>query len=1187
MSDDNLYVVFKGAVPPDVTASPIGEDIAWTLAAMFEAAETEIQTLEAGSVLTTAAGKYLDLHARDRGLRRQGGEDDPTLKERLIYPPQAVTAPAILESVQAAVDGAGGGRVFMYTLPRDSAFYATDFQYPRTTDEMFAALKYGNWSQGQGWLCNELSGNLLPTFGSTQLTPVSSPTYNNDGPFGDGDRAIGFNSDLDAYGGGNIFDVSGTDDLIITWVGFLSGTSASSRALISKYDGTNGWQVYIPVGTTNYHFQGVNATVEVFNSGSVSAFPGQWHVGILVIERGTGKARIATRSLRGEISIGSEVTAPTTTLSTSANFQLGDLSGGLAVAPVNSKISAAYVVKGIGIAAGLSENIESAIKNFADSIRRSGYPASTAEMNSVVGYTWSHGWSFDIASGNDAGLFGGSSLVSSGSPTYQNIGPLDKMDFAVGFRSGSADLFSIASSSTLDVIATDDLILAGVAKLDTDLANGEVVWLTSKLGDGGLGIAGHVVHLFRNSSTDAGLTLFLDDAVDEVYTNATFAAGIIPVNEWFAWMAVVDRSANGGLGRARIAVRTLSGGVTTISPENSISVIGSITNPSSFTVGGTQNKSWQLSALYGSKGNGIASGLSANLSTAILNFSNAILPQYVALNYPKTGLEMNTIVGYGKWTSGWNFNILSGSDPGEFGGIAMDPTGTPVYGLSGPRGEPDLAVGFDGVSEGFVAGNVLNAGAGDDVILAGTLLVEAEPPANNQNHLAKKLGTSGYLVTLQKFGNPQLVLFVTDGVDSPQVGVDFPGNVIPIGQWITWMAVLERGTNKMRIAMKISSGAIVVSTETDVSAVGSLSNTDFFALGASGSFKLRFSCLYAGVGAGIATGLSANLSKAITNFSDAIFSKYVVSPQYIVRDYPETAVEVNKAVKYGKWKSGWLFNIAGGNDPGAFGSITLTSSSTPTYSNTGPLGGNDFAVGFDSGGVDAFNGGNNFDVGTTDDLIFAGVAKLSADLVNGDRVWLVSKWNGTTGYFVHLYRNSSTDAGIYIYVKDGVDEVYSIAGVPNGILPIGEWFSWISVVERGTNKSRIAIRTFNGVTRISAESSITSIGSLSNASAFIVGSGTTDKSWQCAALYAGTGLNVAAGMSANLEAAIDNFAQKISPYPADPSKFFFNHGHRMGSTGVRTVIVIIPDSIDAVPAVQDALRSKVSAGTVYIVEEYT
>lgn len=117
---DDLVQIYSGSVPQDIVASQIGVDIAYTIATILSRAEEEQAVYIAGSHLGTATGLFLDAHAKDRGLRRQDGETDDQLRERLRTPPKAGTRSAILAAVQQIV---GSAQVIMIELPRDGAYY--------------------------------------------------------------------------------------------------------------------------------------------------------------------------------------------------------------------------------------------------------------------------------------------------------------------------------------------------------------------------------------------------------------------------------------------------------------------------------------------------------------------------------------------------------------------------------------------------------------------------------------------------------------------------------------------------------------------------------------------------------------------------------------------------------------------------------------------------------------------------------------------------------------------------------------------------------------------------------------------------------------------------------------------------------------------------------------------------------
>lgn len=121
MSDvDDLYLVYRGSVPPEITATSLGEDIGYALAEIFSRAKQEIDRLNAGAILATSTGLFTDAHARDRGLRRQDGETDEQLIIRLRRPPLAGTVTSIIEAVEEII---GVGTVYLIELPRHSAYY--------------------------------------------------------------------------------------------------------------------------------------------------------------------------------------------------------------------------------------------------------------------------------------------------------------------------------------------------------------------------------------------------------------------------------------------------------------------------------------------------------------------------------------------------------------------------------------------------------------------------------------------------------------------------------------------------------------------------------------------------------------------------------------------------------------------------------------------------------------------------------------------------------------------------------------------------------------------------------------------------------------------------------------------------------------------------------------------------------
>lgn len=116
---DDLVELYKGATPPDVTASEFGVDVAYTVATILAMAESEVARLAQGASLGTATGLFLDQHGNDRGLRRQPDEEDDQYRARLRTPPLAGTVSAILEALEAIL---GEGVVAIVELPKHSVY---------------------------------------------------------------------------------------------------------------------------------------------------------------------------------------------------------------------------------------------------------------------------------------------------------------------------------------------------------------------------------------------------------------------------------------------------------------------------------------------------------------------------------------------------------------------------------------------------------------------------------------------------------------------------------------------------------------------------------------------------------------------------------------------------------------------------------------------------------------------------------------------------------------------------------------------------------------------------------------------------------------------------------------------------------------------------------------------------------
>lgn len=70
---------------------------------------------------------WLDLHARDRGSRRQADETDVALRARITNVADAIARGPIMEAVQAILDAEGiSGTPYMVELPHDQAYLTTN-----------------------------------------------------------------------------------------------------------------------------------------------------------------------------------------------------------------------------------------------------------------------------------------------------------------------------------------------------------------------------------------------------------------------------------------------------------------------------------------------------------------------------------------------------------------------------------------------------------------------------------------------------------------------------------------------------------------------------------------------------------------------------------------------------------------------------------------------------------------------------------------------------------------------------------------------------------------------------------------------------------------------------------------------------------------------------------------------------
>lgn len=524
--------------------------------------------------------------------------------------------------------------------------------FPTNASSLAAALGYGTWTSGAGWLMQEASGSLAAEFGAPSLSAVSTPTYRNS--FTTGKYAIGFDSVADAFSGGDVFDVTGTDDLILAWVGAATSVPSSDRDLIAKYTGGVGYLTYIVGGGVGGVAFYVNDGTGLVGSATSSLASGEWHVGIAVVERATNRVRVGIRTLGGTTYLGSEgdITGKGT-FANAASLLVG-ANGVTGNGPhTGMAIAATYIVSGSGVATGLSTNLSTALTDFANTINAAwsvsmssttglitasnsfwpssisftstalrdvlgfeydfDYPQTNAQLGVALGQTspqWEAGWLCNESSGDLAAVFGSTALADASTPTYSNYGPRGGNDRAVGFNTNT-DQFAAASTSTFDVGASEDLALLLVVNFSTISGNVDIV------GKGWPGSAGYL--LARENGI---VQLYVKDGVDQVSVSAAVAA-----NTWYAILGVLERATN----TIRVGVVPIFGSASpTVSSNTSASAIGALSNASSFALG--ENGIYgaggmTVAAMYASSASGAATGLTSGLSTALTAFQSYMKSQ--------------------------------------------------------------------------------------------------------------------------------------------------------------------------------------------------------------------------------------------------------------------------------------------------------------------------------------------------------------------------------------------------------------------------------------------------------------------------------------------------------------------------------------------------------------------------------
>lgn len=522
--------------------------------------------------------------------------------------------------------------------------------FPRTATATANALGYGTWTSGAGYLLQESSGNPASAFGSPATLTATSLTYQNAGTQS-GDYAIGFDAIGDNADGGANFDV-GANDLIVAYVGKFSAVPTGT--IVSKVAAAfgSGWAVYADgtnIGIGVKDGVGLSAIVQ-----AGASLNGLWHVGIGVIDRSTGKARFGTRTLAGTTAVTAE-SAISGNVTTAANFKLGQSAWNDAAF---CNLSAVYVVTGANVATGLSANLSTALTSFANAINATwtvarsaddsritiansywpsyltfadtnmrsycgfaydfDYPQTPAQVTTALGglgnFAGGAGYLCNEAAGNLASAFGTPATLTATSLTYSSLGARGGSDKAIGFDAGTDNA---SGGDVYDVTATDDLVVAWVGYLTGAPAATRA--LVTKFSAAAIGWYVQV-----NNSGEIYLGAWNTGVVQDFET----APVALPTKEWYVGIACIDRST----GKARVGTCGLRSGTTSVSAEtianaNSYANAGNLRLGQRDDAGVAAATESLFSAVYVTSGASVATGLSANLATALSSFATYMKSQ--------------------------------------------------------------------------------------------------------------------------------------------------------------------------------------------------------------------------------------------------------------------------------------------------------------------------------------------------------------------------------------------------------------------------------------------------------------------------------------------------------------------------------------------------------------------------------
>ena len=153
-----LYQRLKSAMPSWAFATATGE--VWeSIAVVFDTVREQMRSWVNATYILRAQGSWLDVHANERGTQRKLGESDPSLRERLRTPEDAVTEPSLEAAADAILVAAGGpSGAVVVSLRMDCARFVT----LTATGRKHSYLSRGFRMAGSAWPLYPGGGAVWP-----------------------------------------------------------------------------------------------------------------------------------------------------------------------------------------------------------------------------------------------------------------------------------------------------------------------------------------------------------------------------------------------------------------------------------------------------------------------------------------------------------------------------------------------------------------------------------------------------------------------------------------------------------------------------------------------------------------------------------------------------------------------------------------------------------------------------------------------------------------------------------------------------------------------------------------------------------------------------------------------------------------------------------------------------------------